>query len=350
MKILLPYDLRGGRKFEDPIITGGIEKFCNSIYENFDDVKVVEIPNSSKLSSKDRIYYSILIKNSAEDYGADIIISNWTQAAFAGANMVNSQIPLMVVCHHHPSVSSVIGKFSRINENKHSLFFVSPYQKNLFDKMAKRIKLPPIIFDGYLNSGFVSGDKPKLVEPEWDCGTIGRCNTLKKPFILKELTKDTDLKTLVITNSWNADHADYPYQKRNKHWDDVLWDAPYNEVMDHISRCRTYFSTWNQETWGITALEALSCGLPIILNCDKDGDHASETLPADASHFVKIPDRDGDALINAIKSFENVDRKEIQEMTWEKHNLERWKSLMEDAINKTIDKFKINLSLREFMI
>ena len=52
MKILLPYDLRGGRKFEDPIITGGIEKFCNSIYENFDDVKVVEIPNASKLSSK----------------------------------------------------------------------------------------------------------------------------------------------------------------------------------------------------------------------------------------------------------------------------------------------------------
>ena len=49
-----------------------------------------------------------------------------------------------------------------------------------------------------------------------------------------------------------------------------------------------------------------------------------------------------DALIDAIKSFENVDRKEIQEMTWEKHNLEGWKSQMENAISMTIDNFKNN--------
>ena len=51
MRILLPYSLRLGKGFEDPIIAGGIEKFCHSIYENFDDVKVVEIFSKEKHES-----------------------------------------------------------------------------------------------------------------------------------------------------------------------------------------------------------------------------------------------------------------------------------------------------------
>ena len=52
-----------------------------------------------------------------------------------------------------------------------------------------------------------------------------------------------------------------------------------------------------------------------------------------------IPNNDKDALYDAIKSFD-VDRKEVQEMTWEKHNKKKWKSDFENAIDKTIDNFK----------
>ena len=51
-----------------------------------------------------------------------------------------------------------------------------------------------------------------------------------------------------------------------KDYDDVEWDIPYDKVIDNLSKFGTYFSTCNKETWGITALEALSCGVPIILN------------------------------------------------------------------------------------
>ena len=46
-----------------------------------------------------------------------------------------------------------------------------------------------------------------------------------------------------------------------------------------------------------------------------------------------------------------VFRKEIQEMTWEKHNLNNWKKHFANCIDKTIEKFKKSTSnLNEFMI
>ena len=121
------------------------------------------------------------------------------------------------------------------------------------------------------------------------------------------MTKNTDIKSLVITSKTQR-KEDLPYYEKNKHWENVLWDKPYKEVMEHISNCKTYFSTWNGETWGITAMEALSCGVPVIMNEDKNGDHASEIIPANKSHFKKIPTNDKDTLIKAIKSFEKVDQ------------------------------------------
>ena len=87
-------------------------------------------------------------------------------------------------------------------------------------------------------------------------------------------------------------------------------------------------------------MEALSCGIPVILNSDKDGDHASEIIPADKSHYIKIPRDDKDALVSAIKSFDKIDRKEIQDMTWEKHSLEKWKKEFANNIDRTIENYK----------
>ena len=80
------------------------------------------------------------------------------------------------------------------------------------------------------------------------------------PFKLKHMTKDTDVSSLVITSSTQL-KKDVPYYNRNKDWNDVVWNEPYDRVIDSIAKCNTYFSTWNGETWGITAMEALSCGV-----------------------------------------------------------------------------------------
>jgi hypothetical protein len=93
---------------------------------------------------------------------------------------------------------------------------------------------------------------------------------------------------------------------------------------------------WN-ETWGITALEALSHGIPLILNT-KNGEHASIDLCAKESFYKLVTD--GVETHDAIVSFEGIDRKEIQDATWDKHSYEKWKTSFINDIDRTIEKYK----------
>ena len=242
-------------------------------------------------------------------------------------------------------MSSCITRWNNAIDNGHSVFWVSKWQEKKYKKMAERTNQRVVPITGYVNPSYCK-QKPQINETEYDCGTIGRCDSGKNPFKLKHMTKGRDVSSLVITSSTQL-KKDIPYYNKNKDWDDVVWNEPYDKVIDNIAKCNTYFSTWNGETWGITAMEALSCGVPVILNCDNDGDHASEIIPAHKGHYKMIPNNDKDALYDAIKSFD-VDRKEVQEMTWEKHSLDGWKLQFADAVNRTIDKFN-RPSLSAFM-
>ena len=237
MKILLPYSTQHGEKFNSSVVVGGIEKFCHSIYETFDDVKVLEINDITEHQ-----YNTNMIKQTAKEYGADIIICNWIQASFAGAKIVDSEIPILVICHENSSMLSTPSKFRKLRDFGHSIFLVNPYQKMRLDLMSKRVNDSPVVVDGYINSCYVSGNKPELIEQEYECCTIGRCDPRdKKPFVMKTLLKDTEIKNLLISNSVTEESFSYKYYLKNKDWDDTLWDLEHGEVMKNLSKCKTFF-------------------------------------------------------------------------------------------------------------
>tara|TARA_B100001063_G_C16754646_1_gene552384 strand:- start:152 stop:1192 length:1041 start_codon:yes stop_codon:yes gene_type:complete len=345
MKILLPFQDPYNHALTHPIVSGGTEMFCKSIYDNF-NTTVYQVPYESiDYSMKDKKKISQDIINHAENIGADVIISNFAQAIYCGSEIIKSHIPIMIVEHCVYPMASCITRWNNAIDNGHSVFWVSKWQEKKYKKMAERTNQRVVPITGYVNPSYCK-QKPQINETEYDCGTIGRCDSGKNPFKLKHMTKGRDVSSLVITSSTQL-KKDIPYYNKNKDWDDVVWNEPYDKVIDNIAKCNTYFSTWNGETWGITAMEALSCGVPVILNCDNDGDHASEIIPAHKGHYKMIPNNDKDALYDAIKSFD-VDRKEVQEMTWEKHSLDGWKLQFADAVNRTIDKFN-RPSLSAFM-
>jgi len=343
MKILLPFQDPYDRPLSHPIVSGGTEQFCKSITDNFPDAEVFPIPfeQIQWTSQKSKNGISRIIIHAAVGMKADIIICNFAQAVYNNQTIIESPIPIMFVEHCIYPIPNVIYRWNQAISKGHSMFFVSKWQEKKYREMAERTGQEVLPIAGYVNPSYCKV-KPKLVEQEYDCGTIGRCDNGKAPFKLKTMTKGKDIKSLVITSKTQV-NSDIKYYERNKDWEDTVWDLPYKEVMKNISKCKTYFSTWDKETWGITAMEALSCGIPVILNSDKDGDHASEIIPAHESHYIKIPKDDKDALVKAIKDLKDVDRKEIQEMTWEKHSLKSWKKEFANNIDKTIENYKKNI-------
>ena len=355
MKILLPYRIPHDRKIDDYSVPvqGGGEMFYRSIYENF-NVETYQIPFdivNFDFHEKKKIAKNIIER--ADEINADVIISNGSHAIDNGSEIAKSHIPVMSIVHEVFMFPSIISRLNNLHLKGHSVFLVSEWQLERYNDKIRRLQKTRTEFD-YLNiSGYINSDyckhKVDLLDIEYECGTIGRCNREKRPFLLKQLLKDTDIKNLVITNTPTT-KWDNSYYKKHKEYDDVLWDLPHNEVMTNLSKCGSYFSTWDKETYGITALESLSCGVPVILNSFKDGTHASEIIPVSKEHYKVIPKDDKDALISAIKSFKGIDREEIKEMTWEKHNLDSWKTHFENCIDKTVEKFKSkNNNLKEFM-
>ena len=335
MKILLPYSLSLGRRFNDPVIAGGIEKFCHSINDTFDDVHILEIEDDSNIiDNTDKIKQTALKNN------CDLIICNWNKGSYVGSKKWSSPVPILFICHGNHAMPSTLQRFFKLKENGHSVFFVSEFQKKYYERFAKRMKTTLADIDGFINSGYLQGEKPKIVEHEYDCCTIGRCDpNEKKPFLLKTLLKETGIKNLVITNSIKDGAPEYNYYLKNKHWDNTLWDLQYKDVMKNLSKSMTFFQTYWEETFGLTTLEALSHGIPVILNT-KDNTHAAETIPEKKEHIKKIEKNNKTELIDAINNFRNIDRKEIQDMTWEKHTYNKWKLHFINCVDKAVENFK----------
>ena len=86
--------------------------------------------------------------------------------------------------------------------------------------MAKRAKQKLCEVTDYINSSYCKVKTP-VSDNEYECGTIGRCNREKKPFLLKEMLKDTDIKNLVITNK--------PFLNSD---DDSVWEKAHNNYYE----------------------------------------------------------------------------------------------------------------------
>ena len=247
MKILLPFQDPYNRPLTHPIVSGGTEQFCKSIKDNF-DTRVFWIPfeqiQCPKQSAKTEISQNII--DCAVGMEAEIIICNFAQAIYNNQTIIESPIPIMFVEHCIYPIPNVIYRWNQAINKGHSMFLVSKWQEKKYREMAKRTGQPVLSIAGHINPSYCKV-KPKLVEQEYDCGTIGRCDNGKNPFKLKHMTKGKDIKSLVITSKTQV-NSDIKYWERNQHWEDTVWDLPYKEVMENISKCKTYFSTWDKET------------------------------------------------------------------------------------------------------
>lgn len=347
MKILLPYISRSGDDITSKNISGGIEKFSQNLFNLFPD-KIIPVKITKEDRTKRRTKQVFL--DYVKQHKPDLILLSDIDGYFH-IPLIEQGIPTIQIIHE-----GLMGdiRYLALYKNLHKfieagghLYFVSENQYAYYDKHINRITGSSLLkFHGFINSSFATGDETVSDKIEYDVMTIGRTDTTKNPFFVHKKLKDTTLKTCVLTNAGNFQHsaAQVKYYEDNLHWKDpqvTFRGLPYVDTMATLSTAGCYISTCSMESWGITALEALARGIPLILVTDKSGKHSSQSIAADESHYrivhSSIKSNELAELVKELNAYPIEKRIEISTMTKEKHSKEKFKARFEEIFRFRLD-------------
>lgn len=348
MKILLPYsthfELVENAETNGKVITGGIEKFCQDLENNIDGIIPVAVTKEDKEKRRTRK----VITDAIAEHDPDMILFN---NPWWGNMMMSFNVPLICIMHE-PLVRDIrmveLGTILRdLNENGCHIYFVSPKQYEYHKEMAVRIRNVDFgEIKGYINPSYLPEDTP--FENTWnnedicyDVSTVGRCDNEKAPFLVHSKLERSKLNSLVMTNDGVYKSSTVnDYVLNNQHWKDprfTMRGLAHDDVMKNIAKSLSFCSTWPKESWGITAMEALGCGVPTLLMCDDTITHSSEGIAADPRHVYmirrKCSSSDFESAILRHTKAMSPFRKEIAEMTKEKHSLTNWKKRLDMVID-----------------
>jgi glycosyltransferase involved in cell wall biosynthesis len=310
------------------------------------EIIIVEINPEEK--SKYRLMLNRMIVEVAK-HDPDLIICNYPNGSLNVILERHTTVPVMWINHHTAGFMSSLGTVPKLHEhlgNGNTCWYVSPHQFEDWLKLSIRLKqeLPEptgYIIPTYISRGSISPTK------YWALSTVGRAEPSpdKDPFLIQRRLKDKkNMSTLVMSNHKDNDYC-REWAEKSTFFHNIQWNLDHSKVMENISASASFMVTWPSETYGIIALEALSVGTPVILNCRNDR-HASEIIPTDPRFFIKVSnkDRSGEATAAAIKHFMMLEtdnfRKEIRDSTFEKYNVDTWTKMMYNNFDRAIESSK----------
>lgn len=335
MKILMPYvDISGG-DISNKKISGGTELFSRLICDNF-DVVVFPIPWTTD-NKQNKQYQNSLIKTFYDEKCDLVLSNNFKSVCFYALRDLG--IPIMHITHTNYGLANSNQIIAAVESHGHSIFGVSQFNIDYHQNKSKRLSIPELNYSGFLRPAYCSYDLPVETNPTDNVITIGRANTYKAPFIIYKALKESKYKPLVIT-SLGVDHDSVTYYERHKDKHHLI-DLPHDQVIDHLRKSACSIITCTNETFGITALESLSVGTPVLIRTNDKGRHASEEIAATESHYRCFKtDADRAEIEQKLDELVKLDRTEIKEMTQEKHSKQKWVSEFSRAFDMTIEKYK----------
>jgi hypothetical protein len=331
MKILMPVIMWENASFTlgDGTILGGAERFQTLVYENIPDIIPVYIAYHER--TRNRVVNKL--RAAAEEHSADAIFWNTPR----GYSVASLDLGLPVVMLNHdpgdrgkPAMARYTFLRSFVDGGG-KLFCVSADQHRKSDVQSMRMNGHTIgDVQGYIPSAFASGDERVSEEVLYDAITIGRTEEGKHPFWLHAKLKRSPLTSCVLTrNALTAKQM--RYGNKHLHWSDPRFtfrDLNHDDTMKVMATGSAYVSTCPYESWGITALEALTHGLPLVLVTDSSGTHASQNVAAADSDYVLISKsiklREFEELLERYRGLSHADRVAISERTKAKHSKASW--------------------------
>lgn len=348
MKIMIPYFTRNNIKISDSVVIGGIERFAQLVYQNFDNVIPIYFTDEDR--KKRRV--TSLISAAVDHHQPDVIIVNYDNDPITVNLQAVVNVPILWISHTGAGGISKLGHVKSMQKflsKNGTIAMVSEHQWRGMDKLSRRVENKPLkINGGFINSAFSLGNEV-VSETDYNAVTVGRTDKTKNPFWVHKKLQNSGLHNVVLTSYISellyGDHK--TYYEENLHWkapNEVIRGLNYSDTMKKLSQASCYISTCPVETWGITALEALAHGLPTILVTNSTESHASECIPAINRDVIKvkttISSSDLETIVRKLDKISFQERLEISNRTKEKHSRKAWKTSIENAIDKTINNHK----------
>lgn len=342
----MPYLVQNGMSIHSDQIFGGVERFKKLVYENIPNVIPIEITEEDRKKRRGKAILHFEMWTNQPD----IIFINDMSKTY-GSDLMRYNLPIVWLCHNGLErgimIVDMVKRFNDFTNSGGHLYFVSQRQHEFYDSNCKRLTGSPIKgVKGYINSACVTGNEQVyLNDRDFDAVTIGRTARNKDPFWLHRKAEGTDLKTAVITGSNNIlkNSKEQDYFDFNLRWQNpqhTFRGLTHKDTLYTMSKSGVYVSTCTFESWGITALEALSHGLPLIIVTDSSGKHSSTAIAASDTHYkcVKkgIKPKDLEEIINDMNRISLSDRKNIATMTQEKHSLDNFKQTMNRVFKEVL--------------
>jgi glycosyltransferase involved in cell wall biosynthesis len=358
MKILMPFnDVRVHNEghqvsvgLNDAIVPGGIEKFSKCLKSIYgDDLIHVGITKEDRDSRRTKQ----ILRDAITRHNPDIIflnfINHWSAVKHFNIPVINvyhGPVDRNVSILNHPTI------FKEMLESKVHMYFVSERQFRFHAMQVKRIGDMTITdsdIKGYINPSYC--ENMPFSESIYDIGTVGRSEHQKNPYAAHRLAAANKMSSLVITSDGDfKSQKSNDYIKKNSHWKPpqmTMKMLPHDEVLKQIASMGIYLSTCPIESWGITAMEALGCGVPSVYMTDSTGTHSSQSIAASPNHYItvhkSIRPADFKEAIAPLMKLSTEDRREIYEMTNEKHSKENFVRDIANVIERRLaDKFLPN--------
>jgi glycosyltransferase involved in cell wall biosynthesis len=347
MKAIVPFLMRHETDFVDSSkVVGGLERFVQLICLH-SDMDVVPFYYTDE-DRKGRLVTKKLIEF-IHLHSPDVVISNHDTTTLTTNVQKATNVPVLWITH---TSAGGIFKLKQLEtmEEFYSLggtiAMVSKSQYDSMNKLSRRVSSKDLLLNGgFINSAFAIGNEEPSNEIDWDCVTIGRMDKEKDPFMLHRFAKNSNMKTLVLTSNYVASQKNTEYENENSHWQSpqhILFNLEHKDVMAHLSKSAVYLSTCSRETWGITALEAFSHGIPVILirNSTNNYKHASEDISPSPEYFEALTTKRQSDFLSAVDMLKKIDRIALSQATKEKHSKAKWVSTLHRLIDKTIENHK----------
>lgn len=323
------------------IVLGGVEKFMKLVYDNIDGIIPLYITREDIRTRKTRSK----VASAVFQHKPDMVLSNYSEYPYCGY-FQELNIPLIHIAHQSPDRGIVLiqigPKINDVIDNLGHVYFVSDNQYQFHTKQCMRVHGVNINqIKGFIRPAYTEENMaPFSGELVYDYCTIGRNDKEKNPFwVHKKLSGTDKLGIVMTTKPTTLKSKQVEYAEDNLHWElpqQVEYELPHTKVIENLSKSKVFISTCPIESWGITVLEALSCGVPVILVTNSTGKHSSEEIAADKSHYVKVKSNISRAelekIIDKLSNYSYNKRLEISNMTKEKHNLQSFKNQLNDMI------------------